>query len=260
MYFEVYLDSLFALQFIMNLLLLSLVNSMMKGRVSERRVVLGAAGAAVFSILLLLIPFNMFFTMSIGMFFTAFLMGLVTFKINKWNLFLKFMEKLSISTLLLGGLSLLILRLLPKGTDACGGLTMVLVVVGISFWIIRKICSKKENHHCRVTLYGEEEVEVEALIDTGNTLIEPISSKPVSVLDKKIFDRVFPGYEKGFRMVPYHSVGKQHGMMQAYLLSCIKVETDDSCMECHDIYVGLSEESLLDVKSYKMILNPQIFR
>ncbi len=260
MYFEVYLDSLFALQFIMNLLLLSLVNSMMKRRVSERRVVLGAAGAALFSVLLLLVPLNIFFSMSIGMFFTAFLMGLVTFKINKWNIFMKFMEKLSISTLLLGGLSLLILKLLPKGKDPCSGLTMVLTVAGVSFWIIKRRFSNKENPRCLVTLYGVEELEVEALIDTGNTLIEPISGKPVAVLDKKIFDRVFADYEKGFRMVPYHSVGKKHGMMPAYLLNCIKVETEEGCMECHDIYVGLSEESLLERDSFKMILNPQIFQ
>lgn len=260
MCFEVYLDSLFALQFVMNLLLLSLVNSMMKKRVSERRVLLGATGAAVFSVLLLLVPLNLFFSMSLGMFFTAFLMGLVTFKINKWNLFLKFMEKLSICTLLLGGLSLLILKLLPKGMDACSGLTLVLTVAGVSFWILRRIFSNKENHYCRVTLYGVEELVVDALVDTGNTLIEPISGKPVAVLDKKIFDRLFPKYEKGFRMVPYHSVGKKHGMMPAYLLSCVKVETDDGCMECHDIYVGLSEESLLEGDSYKMILNPQIFK
>jgi len=260
MYFEVYVDSLFALQFIMNLLLLSLVNSMMKRRVSERRVILGAAGAALFSVLLLLAPLAIFFSMSLGMFFTAFLMGLITFKINKWNLFLKFMEKLSISTLLLGGLSLLILKLLPKDMDVCSGLTMVLTVAGVSFWIVRRCFSNKENHHCRVTLYGVEELVIDALIDTGNTLIEPISGKPVAVLDNRIFDRLFPGYEKGFRMVPYHSVGKRHGMMAAYLLKCVKVETDDGCLECHDIYVGLSDESFGEGDSYKMILNPQIFQ
>lgn len=260
MYFEVYLDSLFALQFIMNLLLLSLVNSMMKRRVSKRRLLLGAVGAALLSVVLLFLPLNIFFGMSIGMFLSALFMGVVTFKINKWIVFLRFMEKLSVGTLLLGGMSLLILKLLPKGSDACVGLTIVLMVVGISFLFIKKLCSKKENHRCLVTLYGIEEMQVEALVDTGNSLSEPISGKPVAVLDKKIFDRLFPDYQEGFRVVPYRSIGKKQGILPAYLLNCIKVETEDGCMEYHGIYVGLSEEILAESNSYKMILNPKILQ
>ena len=260
MYFEVYLDSLFTLQFIMNLLLLSLVNTMMKKRVSKRRILVGAVGAALLSVVLLLLPLDIFFSMSMGMFVSALFMGTVTFRINKWGMFLRFMEKLCMGTLLLGGMSLLILKLLPKGSDACLGLTIVLTVVGASFWFIKRLFSRKENYQCLVTLYGTEEMRVEALVDTGNALREPISGKPVAVLDKKIFDRLFPDYKEGFRAVPYHSIGKKHGIMQAYLLNYIKVETEEGCREYHEIYVGLSEDILTESNSYKMILNPQMLQ
>lgn len=257
-YFEVYLDSLFILQLIMNLLLLSLVNCMMKQRVSKRRLFYGALGAASLSVILLLLPVTVFLSMSIGMFLNAVLMGVITFRINQWTIFLKFLEKLSVGTLLLGGLSLLILKVLPKGTDTLMGLTIVLTVMGLSFLLVKRLFRRKENHCCRVTLYGTEELELEALIDTGNALREPISGKPVAVLDKKIFDRLFPNYREGFRVVPYQSIGKAHGIMPAYLLNCIKVETEDGCWECREIYVGISEEVLSN--SYKMILNPKIFQ
>lgn len=260
MYFEVYLDSLFTLQFIMNLFLLSLVNSMMKPSVSKRRLLMGAAGAAMLSMGVLFLPMNVLYSMSVGMFASAVFMGMVTFRINKWSLFLRFMEKLSVATLLLGGLSLFILKMLPKGTNACTGLILVLMVVGIAFGVVKRIFSRKENSRCLVTLYGTEEMAVEALLDTGNTLLEPISRKPVAVLDKKIFDRLFPNYQEGFRVVPYHSVGKEHGIMPAYLLKHIKVETEEGCIECHEVYVGLSEAILTDNNAYKMILNPKILQ
>ena len=137
MYFEVYLDSLFILQLIMNLLLLSLVNCMMKQRVSKRRLFYGALGAASLSVILLLLAVTVFFSMSIGMFLNAVLMGVITFRINQWTIFLKFLEKLSVGTLLLGGLSLLILKVLPKGTDTLMGLTIVLTVMGLSFLLVK---------------------------------------------------------------------------------------------------------------------------
>lgn len=260
MYFEVYLDSLFILQFIMNLLLLSLVNCMTKQKVSARRLLCGSMGMAMFSVLLLLLPFNMFFSMSLGMVLSAVFMGVVVFRIRRWSLFVRFMEKLSVGTVLLGGMSLLILKVLPKGQDACMGLTIVLIVVGISFMFMKRLFRKKENHYCQVTLYGAEELKVDALVDTGNTLQEPVSGKPVAVLDKEIFDRVFRGSAEGFRVVPYRSIGKKHGIMPAYLLNCIKVETEDDCVECHEIYIGLCEDILSENNSYKMILNPKIFQ
>ena len=259
MYFEVYLDSLFILQFILNLFLLSIVNGMMKGKVSKRRLVLGAAGAALISVVILLLPLRIFLGMSIGVFVSALFMGAVTFRIKKWTMFLRFVEKLSVGTLLLGGVSMLILKFLPKGSDACLGLSIVLGVTGISFWVIRRLFVRKENYQCLVTLYGREEMEVKALVDTGNALVEPISGKPVAVLDKTVFDRLFPDYQEGFRLVPYHSVGKKLGIMPAYLLKNIKIETEDGCLKCHEIYVGLSEEILAESDSYKMILNPKVF-
>lgn len=260
MYYEVYIDSLLTLQFFMNLLLLYLVKSMMKHKVQGKRLFFGALGASLLSVVLLLLPLGTFFCMSLGPFLSAVIMGMVAFKVNSWRMFIKFMEKMSIGTLLLGGLSLLILKILPKGGDSYVGLTIVLMVAGVAFLIVKKWMQKRENNCCCVTLYGVEELEVKALVDTGNTLKEPISGKPVAVLDKKIFDALFPDKKDGFRVVPYRSVGKMHGIMPAYLLNRIEVKTEEGCMECHEVYVGISEDVLSGDDSYKMILNPKILQ
>lgn len=258
MYFEVYLDSLFIVQFIMNLLLLCLVKSMMKRRVSNRRMICGAFCAALFSVMFLLLQIPAFKGMSIGMVFSTVIMGVVTFRINRWSVFLRFVEKMSICTLLLGGMTLFILKFMPQGTDMCMGVSVVLIVGFISFLLLKRMFQRKEKHCCKVTLYGKEEVVIEALVDTGSSLLEPISGKPVAVLDKALYDTLFPDRRDGFRVIPYRSIGKKHGIMPAYLLDIIKIETEDGCMECREVYVGLSEEILTEYNSYKMILNPRI--
>ena len=258
MYFEVYLDTLFILQFTMNLLLLCLVDGMMKQKVSKRRILGGAFIASACSLVLIMLPFTFLFRVSAGMLLSAVVMGIITFRIKSMTFFVQYLKKLSMGTLLLGGMSMIILKIFPKEMKRGGGAAVVLSVGGLSFLCISTFFRKKESSRCMVTLYGEKEMQIDALLDTGNALIEPISGKPVAVLDKAVFDSLFQGTGEGFRIIPYHSVGKKHGLLRGYLLNRIKVETEDGSREYHEVYVGLSEEILSDANSYKMILNPKI--
>lgn len=258
MYFEVYLDVLFILQLAMNLLLLCLVNGMMKQKVSKRRILGGAFVASVCSLALIMLPFAFLFRISGGMLLSAVIMGVITFRIKSLTVFLQYLKKLSIGTLLLGGMSMIILKMFPKEMKRGGGAAVVLLVGGLSFLFISTFFRKKDSCGCMVTLYGEKEMQINALLDTGNALVEPISGKPVAVLDKAVFDSLFPGTREGFRIIPYRSVGRKYGLLHGYLLNRIKVETEDGSREYHEVYVGLSEEILSNDNSYKMILNPKI--
>ena len=155
----------------------------------------------------------------------------------------------------------MILKRFTKDTRIIFNLTMVLMAGGCAFFVLKKIIQKhgQQSRNCKVTLYGKEMLEVNALLDTGNSLQEPISGKAVAILDKKVFEKVFPDkQQEGFRAIPYHSIGKKHGILPGYLLEHIRVETEDGFKECREIYVGISEEIMSENNDYKMILNPRI--
>ncbi len=260
MYFNVYVDSFLILQFVMNLFMLSLTNSMMKQKVRRRRMVEGAMGGAVCALFPMLLPFRISIRMGFSFVLSVLSMIVITFRINRFKNFCRIMEKTAISTLLLGGLSMLIFRFIPKGKDTCLGLAMVLAVVGGAFWFLKKIICRRteEDKLCRVILSGTEQMVVDALIDTGNSLTEPISGKPVSVLDKAVFNRLFQEKPENYRVIPYHSIGRKRGILPGYLLQSIIVETQEGQKEYKEVYVGISEEILADSQNYKMILNPRI--
>lgn len=260
MYFEVYADSLFLLEFVMNLYLLSLVNGMLKQKVRSRRIFVGALGGAFLSLLPFLLPFKLYFSIFLSFFVSAICMTVITFRAYGREQFRRVLEKLAISMVLLGGLLMFLLRFLFKGGDACPGICSVLLLGGVSYKLLQGLVRRnsKEKSVYRVTLFGEKSLCVEALVDTGNSLVEPISGKPVAVLDKEVFEKVFPQKPKVFRLIPYHSIGKKSGVLPGYQLERIVVETRENTKEYREVYIGVSEEILSEVNTYKMILNPRL--
>lgn len=261
MYFEIYVDSLFCLQFVMNLYILGLVNNMLHQTISLKRVVFGALLGAICSLVPFLLPMKMVLCVLCSFLLSLPCMSLLTFRTYRKEAFLKVLEKLVISTLLLGGMFLMLVRILPKKSDTCLGITGVLLLGGGVYCIVKKLLKggRKENNICKVTLFGDEVCTVEALLDTGNSLVEPISGKPVAVLEKSIFEKLFKETKPTlFRAIPYHSIGKKSGILQGYLLGHILVETEETSKEYKEIYVGVSEEIISQTNTYKMILNPRI--
>ncbi len=261
MHFEVYVDSFLVLQFVMNCYLLALVNKMLRQTVSRRRILCAALGAAVLSLLPFLLPFKMIYCVSLSFFLSVLCMSVVTFRTYRKDNFLRVLEKLVISTMLLGGGFMILLRILPKGDEPFLKVTGILVAGGVLYGFLSRFVknSGKTVDVCKVTLYGKDVVKVDALLDTGNSLTEPISGKPVAVLDKEIFEKAF-GDEKPtvFRMIPYHSIGKRSGVLCGYLLDKIKVETQDGTKEYREIYIGISDDIISESNTYKMILHPGI--
>ena len=77
-------------------------------------------------------------------------------------------------------------------------------------------------------------------MDTGNFLYEPVSQMPVCILEEETFlkyfhEPLFKMIEKqeaeGIRMIPYQSVGREHGMMPAVMANDMKITKEDRIIE-----------------------------
>ena len=108
---------------------------------------------------------------------------------------------------------------------------------------------------CRATLIRDgARVTVAALIDSGNSLTEPISGKAVSVVDEKVFRSLWGNGGQGYRAIPYHSIGKSRGILEGYLLPELRLEVNGMCKTFRNVYIAVSPECI----SEKMIINPRI--
>ncbi|MBQ9141712.1 MAG: sigma-E processing peptidase SpoIIGA [Lachnospiraceae bacterium] len=262
MYYEIYLDSLLLLQFCLNLYLLELVNRMLYQVASWKRVFGGAALGAVCSVLPFLLPIKLGYSMLGGFLLSVTGMTLYTFRTYRAEQFLKVLEKMFVMTLLLGGVLLLFIKRLPNTQGTLWGISSVLALGTVSYIVVRCLTGKErqKDNECMVTLEGTcGKLQVKALLDTGNSLIEPISGEPVAVLSQQTFQALFG--EKSpelYRAIPYHSVGKSNGILKGYQIKQVIIEVQGVKKECDSIYIAVSEELVAQKSNYKMILNPRM--
>lgn len=262
MYYEIYVDSFFVLQFFLNLFLLELVNRLCYRAASVKRVVGGAVIGAACSMLPFLLPVKLGYSMLGGFLLSVISMSLFTFRTFRLRQLLKILEKMLMMTLLLGGILIFLLKLLPNGQGALKGCFAVLSVGAVSYVVTGRLMKgdKDSENVCIVTLEGSQgKLQIEALIDTGNSLVEPISGEPVAVLQEEVFRRLF-GDEvpELYRVIPYCSVGKSNGILKGYLLEQLTIELQGVKKECGRSYVAVCKELIAEKSNFKMILNPQM--
>lgn len=262
MHYEIYLDSLFLLNFGMNLLLLSLVDHSMGHTATWHRLLSGAGiGAGCY-----LLPFLWKGTAS-GKVLLCFLPGTllmlyVAFPIRNPGALWTYFRKLMLSTFLMGGILVALLRGLPMGRRFLPGISMLLGAGAVSCRILSRERKKEEEYagYCDVMLRGTTEtLRIHALIDSGNTLTEPISGAPVSVLDARIFRRLWPEGLPVFRAIPYHSVGKKSGILRGYLVPEMTIVQQGVERERRDVYLAVSGEELAG-EEIPMLLNPALLQ
>ncbi len=266
MYYEVYIDSLFLLNFTMNLYLLMLVNKNLNRTATRIRVFAGAALSGIGYCLMFLIPYGnaVIKTLFMGVFVNSGILLLV-FKPGSIKVFIKIFETMLLYLFLMGGSFWLLINHVKFFRKYMMSVMGILAFGGLLLLIFTRYTDKnkeKKNNPCKVVLLGKKgsNVIVQAIVDTGNCLKEPISGKPVSVLEKSVFNALFgeEGPHEGFRAIPYRSVGCEKGIMKGYVVPMITIEQDGIKKVCSDVYVGISDKPLSSTESYKMLLHPEL--
>jgi stage II sporulation protein GA (sporulation sigma-E factor processing peptidase) len=259
MYYELYVDSLFLVNFVMNLYLLILVNRSTLRTATRRGVILGAGVGALVYLMPFAVEWPVWMKFPMALVLGAGLMIGIAFRPRSIQAFLKILRTLFWYSFLMGGLLLFADGLVPGAGYWLTGIAGVLgvgalgcLLVGYCQEVERR---RKGNPMCRATLIqGETRCSVSALLDSGNSLREPISGKPVAIIDADLYRALWDGRQRPYRAIPYHSIGRKSGILKGYLLPALEVEIDGIVKCFQDVYVAVSEEK----NGVRMILNPAL--
>ena len=166
---------------------------------------------------------------------------------------------------------------------------MVLVLSGILFYITMKlfsVISSRISHtrNLRKKLYlsfEDKTAELTALFDTGNSLIDPVSLRPVIIVEYKMVKNLFSediksaleriGKEnitwimsevaqRGLpaRLIPFSSLGKENGMLIGFVPDRAEIHDDCGVKVLEKCVVGIYERQLSRDNSYGALLNPYL--
>ncbi len=261
MYYILYIDRLFFLNFFMNLFALSLMRISLKRTVTRFRMILSAGlGAAGYIMVFFLPPFSYWIKVIAGFTSISILMIMIMYPKCGLSFFIKALTNLYGFTFLLGGVLLFLKKYSnPSGDNAW--LYILLPAAVLYFLVCIYLKKRREDvKECKVTLLCEEkQLILNALVDSGNMLTEPISGKPVSVIELQSLEKAgIVVQEEKCRVIPYHSVGKKNGILMGYEFPKMVVHMENEDRNIEKVIIAVSEDKLFRGGKYEMILHPKL--
>lgn len=274
MIYTVYIDVVFAVNTIIDMMVLTILNRVLSYRTTRRRLLAGAVIGGVWSCVLSVCPGLPPLVAGFGTYVAvSSLMAIAAYRLTSIKEIAKSVAGIYLVSVVMGGIMLVIYQHTvagyyaasflnggtPDGVSAAAWLLMAAGAVagcyGFSGGIKGLISSMAQrNDLCIVTLkYGEREERVTGLIDTGNRLREPVSGRPVHVATESLCRRLCP-VVKGVVYVPYQSVGTQNGILPAVFIDRMEVEQEGRCYSVEKPLVAITKQPLSPSGEYQILI------
>ncbi|MGL5259694.1 MAG: sigma-E processing peptidase SpoIIGA [Lachnospiraceae bacterium] len=252
--YSVYIDRYFSLNFILIFFILLLSRDVLKSKVTWRRIIVGDFLGTIGCCITIFLPTsNMIIKIIIGYIISSIFMIWFVFKVKTLKRGVTVIVVVYGMASLLGGILAMSIRFTPS-------------ILGIS--IVATICIKiicyfyhkqTKDKIFIVTLYdyNEQKIVIKGLIDTGNSLYDPITKKPISIIDKECFSTYsFTVLEEKFHAIPFSSVGKNNGILKGYEIKKMTVKINEEEMEVLKPIIAISEEKISNQNKYQIIIHP----
>ncbi len=165
----------------------------------------------------------------------------------------------------------------PLKTVILGAVVAFSLIIAI-FKILKSKLSKKDII-CSIEInLNNKKIKTNALIDTGNMLKEPFSNTPVVVIEKtllydcipkeilnhldeiiggdlkKIPDKIQEKYISKLKLIPFSSLGQQHGMLLGIKPQYIKIIREEEIKTKENVILGIYQQSLTKKGEYQAII------
>lgn len=296
---EIYLDILFLENIVMNFLILLVTAKFSKGNTTSLRLFLGSIIGAAYVIILILFPSMKVYYTAFAKIILSFLIIAVSFAPEKVGVFFKTLAIFYISTFIFAGAAFAFLYFNQNGGFVKNGIVYVfwqskwtllflsIITVAIIvriFWEVIQYRFIRDKLLVPLKISFESKIiNMAALIDTGNSLYDPLTNTPVIVVEFKAIKEILPNEIKNifeeskendlscvtnivshstwfsrFRLIPFTSIGKENGMLIGFKPDYVEVGEEQQKKGVSDVIVGIYNRALSKNEKYKALLNPEL--
>ncbi len=295
---DIYLDTLIMENIAINYLILSVTARFTKQNTTKLRLFLGACIGAAFVVLMVIMPEVKIYYSAFAKFVLSLIIAAVAFSTEKIKEYIKVLVTFYITTFIFAGAAFALLYVNQTGGLVRNGvlyiyweskwtaLMLSLLVTGIVikiFWEVIQIKFIREKILTGLKIYfGDRKIFVSALIDTGNSLYDPITNMPVVIVEFEAIKELLPGdikiiFEKfendlssitdiisksewitRFRLIPFNSLGKENGMLLGFKPDNLEIGEDDNIKSVKDVIVAIYNKTLSNNQSYRALLNSEL--
>ncbi len=293
-----YIDVLFLENVIVNYGIL-LVTEKLSGRYSTtmRKFISAVIGAVYLAAMLLCPKIHTLYTI-VGKLLLSILMTAVAFPGREMKGMLKAFLSFYLSTFIFAGAGYALMSLTNQGIYFKNGefynqmrsdtLLLVFTLV-FGFLMVRAFTDifrrriEKESFIVKASIHlGEKTVSLLALIDTGNSLMDPVTQYPVMIAELDGIKELLPAgmaewlkdwsktqnvpgaseenfeWKKRVRLIPFHAIGTSNGMLPGFKPDRICVEKEELQYERTQVVVCICQNKLSTRNQYRAIISPEL--
>lgn len=157
------------------------------------------------------------------------------------------------------------------------------IVLTLAFKIVKNRISRKDMF-CKIKIYFQgKSIDVNALIDTGNMLKDPITAVPVIVVEKERLEKIIPleilenleqiiqgnsenliedeslsKYISKFKIIPFKSLGKENGLLLGIKADYIELNLEEQIKKVDNVIIGIYDKKLSKNNQYQALIGLEI--
>lgn len=288
----VYVDVLFCVNLFVNYFLLLFTVRMVQKPVKKRRVFGGALLGALYS-LFIFFPHMSILSSAFAKLIFSFSILMAVFGVVSARMFFKAMACFYSANFAFAGVMLALwLAFSPPGMVVNNGVVyfnispVILIAGSVLTYLILLLIGKftrryapAQARYCVTIEANGESVKLDALMDTGNSLTDLMSEKPVLLAECEAVQKLIPQNLRAvfqspagkasqelmqsdalkalhFRMIPFDSVGGE-GLLPAFRTDRIVIQGGKTEVCAEGIYVAVSSRPFAGGE-YDVLLNPQL--
>ncbi|HOQ06562.1 MAG TPA: sigma-E processing peptidase SpoIIGA [Clostridiales bacterium] len=299
---EIYLDIVILENIVINYLILLVTSRFSKNRTSSLRLFIGSVAGTAYLVLMILLPDTQVYATLFSKFLLSVAMVAIAFNFRKISAFLKTLALFYATTFIFAGAAFALMFfskdwgivrngvLITPLTFIDAKLTELLLAVAVALIIFRVVWDTVQSKFVKEKLLVDisiavenKSIELSALVDTGNSLHDPLTNLPVVVVEfsairdllpddiKSIFERNCENdldsvtatisssdWFSRFRLIPFKSLGRENGMMIGFRPDYIEIGADDGKKDIRDVIVGIYNRTLSANDQYRALMNPEL--
>lgn len=288
----VYADVVFCTNFLLDGIILWATARFGHLRTSPVRLALGAGAGSLYAVMMIYPQTGVLNAMSLKIIFSFFIVAL-TFPRLTLKKYLQatgyfYLISFAMAGAVLGGNSVFggENTLFSRADVTTAGLvTASLTALALGAWGIKHLKKNWQKSQFRVPVQivvNKQSIMVEALIDTGNDLRDPLSGKPVMIIEYQEMKSILPlSLQKQFerygnndvtrilqnlddkewitriRLIPFNSIGKHHGMLVGFKPDRLVVFGKQKT-STREVVICLYHKALSAGGAYKAVMNPEM--
>ena len=294
----IYLDVVILENLIMNSIIIYVTAIIMKLKIKHIKIIISSLIGAIYSVASYItnVPIYSNFFLKIIL---SIVMVYIAFTPNNIKTLIKQITIFYLTSFLFGGVAFSLIYIIkpqeilmkdglflgtyPLKTVFLGAIIASIILITAFKVIKNKITAK--DIYCNIEIYLEQKnIEIKAMLDTGNLLKEPISGMPVIVVEhtklydiipKEILnnlDKILGGdlesipeeikekYLTKLKVIPYSSLGKQNGMILGIKADKIKIIKEDENIIKNNVIIGIYNKSLTKRGEYNGLVGIELLQ